>query len=474
MIPGFTRLMKQEGLSNELIHTFSAYYRKLVEGDLGMIDQHAIKPPSASNLIDYQAIKHKANDKMLKSTVVIKLNGGLGTSMGLSKAKSLLPVKGNMNFLDIISRQILTLRSGTGYDVLLMFMNSFNTEADTVKYLSKYPDLAKQDLPLSFVQNKFPRIRQDNLQLFEHSDKAQMWNPPGHGDIYTALSSSGLLEKLIASGYRYAFVSNADNLGATVDTCIPAYMEENKIPFMMEVCERSEMDKKGGHLSEDNSGQLLLREIAQCPQDEIAQFQDINLYKYFNTNNLWIDLKALEWQIITSSDGLILLPLIVNPKTVDGTAVYQLETAMGSAISIFENAKAVLVPRQRFAPVKKTNDLLAIWSDAYDLNLSYQIVLKPGLSAAPHIELDEAYYGKIEDLQKHFPKGAPSLNSCKELKISGDITFGDYTICEGAVSLYASQPVSISNQLLTGEMNLDKTNCRNSEPLGGSNDFKSY
>jgi UTP--glucose-1-phosphate uridylyltransferase len=90
-------------------------------------------------------------------------------------------------------------------------------------------------------------------------------------------------------------------------------MEDNRIPFLMEVCLRSPMDKKGGHLCEDKSGQLLLREIAQCPEKDLPVFQDIDYYKYFNTNNLWIDLRALEWHII-SNEGLMLLPLIVNPK----------------------------------------------------------------------------------------------------------------------------------------------------------------
>ncbi len=448
----FNRLMKQEGISDDVIRTFTAYYQKLAKGEKGMLPDSSIQAPSPHNLVDYSQVAEFASGKYLKSTVVIKLNGGLGTSMGLSKAKSLLPVKGNLNFLDIISRQILTLRASSGYNVLLMFMNSFNTEQDTLQYLSKYPDLALPDLPLSFVQNKFPRIRQDNLQPYENKDKAQMWNPPGHGDLYTAIQP--FLSKLISAGYRYAFVSNADNLGATVDSAIPAYMEKHKVAFLMEVCQRSEMDKKGGHLCEDPNGQLMLRELAQCPETDLDKFQDITYYQYFNTNNLWIDLQALEWQII-SGDGMMLLPLIVNPKTVEGTPVYQLETAMGAAISVFPNSRALIVPRQRFAPVKKTNDLLCIWSDAYELNDQYQIVLKRGLDKAPLIELDERYYGKISDLQERFKAGAPSLVACKELKITGDISFAEDVICEGKVKLVTGRPISLGNRLLTGEMKLD-------------------
>lgn len=449
MLNQFTRIMKAEGLSEMVIRTFSAYYLALVNGDTGRIA--GVQAPGAGQMIHYDQLMGKARNDLLKSIAVIKLNGGLGTSMGLSKAKSLLPVKGNMNFLDIITRQILTQRAVSGYPVQLQFMNSYATEEDTLKYLGKYPDLFKQELPLSFVQNKFPRITQDGFKPFEHKDKDQRWNPPGHGDIYTAISGMGILEKLIAAGYRYAFVSNSDNLGATVDTAIAAYMEEHDVPFLMEVCARTEMDKKGGHLAMDENGQLLLREIAQCPPDELAEFQDIAKFCYFNTNNLWIDLKALEWHLITN-DNLMILPLIVNPKVVDGTPIYQLETAMGAAISSFAAAKALIVPRERFAPVKKTNDLLAIWSDAYELNEQYQIQLKRGLSAAPLIELDTKYYDSIDKLSARFKDGVPSLSGCKELHIEGDVSFGPDVICDGRVSIKAENPVRISNRLLAGQV----------------------
>lgn len=450
MLNKFIRMMKSEGLSDIVIRSFSEYYKTLQEGNLGMIPESQIRPPSGNSVIDYEELEQIGNNNILKKIVVIKLNGGLGTSMGLSKAKSLLPVKGNMNFLDIITRHILALRSVSGYDVQLMFMNSFATNSDCLEYLQKYPDLAQQELPLSFLQNKFPRIKAEDLSPFDHKQKDARWNPPGHGDIYTAISSSGIMEKLIAKGYRYAFISNSDNLGATVDTAIAAYMEKYDIPFVMEVCERSEMDKKGGHLAEDENGQLLLREIAQCPAEDLEAFQDISKYCYFNTNNLWIDLKALEWHLITN-DSLMLLPLIVNPKTVDSVKVYQLETAMGSAISSFANAKAIVVPRSRFAPVKKTNDLVSIWSDIYELNDQYQIRLKRGLEKVPYIELDPVYYGNIDQLMKRFEE-VPSLCGCKELKIQGNVTFGADVICDGRVNIIAKNPTKISHRLITGDL----------------------
>jgi len=445
--------MRAEGLSETVIKTFEAYFTRLEKGETGKISKKEIVPPSEKNCIDYDQIRSSHDTSALKHTAIIKLNGGLGTSMGLSKAKSLLPVKGNMNFLDIITRQVLTLRAQTGFDIPLIFMNSFNTEADTLGYLEKYPDLQKQDFPLSFVQNKFPRIRQSDLKPFESQNRNAMWNPPGHGDLYTAITSTGLLEQLIDKGYRYVFVSNSDNLGATPEPSIPAFMEENRISFLMEVCIRTQADKKGGHLSEDRDGRLLLREVAQCPEDETAQFQDINYYKYFNTNNLWIDLKALHWEIV-SNGGMLLLPLIINPKVVDETPVYQLETAMGAAIGSFSNSKALIVPRQRFAPVKKTSDLLAIWSDAYEINEQYQVVLKRGLQKSPVINLENDYYLNIDQMLQRFSDGVPSLVGCSNFSIEGDVSFGNDVICEGEVRIRAAQASYIKNRLLTGEIEL--------------------
>lgn len=453
MLSQFTKMMKAEGLPELVIRTFSSYYEALKKGEKGMIPDKAIRPPSTASLIRYEDLSAQDISRYLKKIAVIKLNGGLGTSMGLSRAKSLLPVKGSMTFLDIIVRHVLALRSGSGYEIQLMFMNSFATEEDTLKFLEKYPDLMKQELPATFVQNKYPRIKQESLMPLDGSEKAMNWNPPGHGDIYTVLSSTGLLEQMINKGYRYAFVSNSDNLGATVDPRIAAYMEEHKVPFIMEVCDRLEMDKKGGHLAEDLDGQLLLREVAQCPQEDIDSFQNIEKYQFFNTNNLWIDLQALDWHLITGA-GMMLLPLIVNPKEVDATKVFQIETAMGAAISSFSGAKALVVPRDRFAPVKTTNDLLAVWSDAYELNDQYQIQLKRGLYKSPYIELDKRYYNDISSMQKRFPH-IPSLAGCKELIVKGDITFGEEVVCDGRVNISSSSPQTLRNKLYTGNIELE-------------------
>ena len=127
---------------------------------------------------------------------------------------------------------------------------------------------------------------------------------------------------------------------------------------------------------------------------------------------------------------------------------------MGSAISVFSKSKALVVPRSRFAPVKKTSDLLAIWSDLYELNDQYQIVLKRNVTAVPKLELDEVYYGKIEQLKARFAKGVPSLVACSELKLEGDISFEDEVVCEGKVQVKAGTPSVIKKGVISGQINL--------------------
>ena len=176
---------------------------------------------------------------------------------------------------------------------------------------------------------------------------------------------------------RYMFVSNSDNLGATMDLKLLTWFASSKAPFAMECAQRTDADKKGGHLCKLGS-KLALRESAQCPDEDEKEFQNVGKYKYFNTNNLWVNLEALK-ATMDKNDGVLPLPVIKNGKTVDprdkkSTKVLQLETAMGAAIASFEGAGAILIPRSRFAPVKTTNDMLALMSDAYEVTDDYRMV----------------------------------------------------------------------------------------------------
>merc|ERR1711865_800089 len=260
-----------------------------------------------------------------------------------------------------------------------------------------YPDLGTGE-DLEFVQNKAPKITTaDKTPSDWPADPSHEWCPPGHGDLYPAMLGSGALDKLLSKGFKYMFVSNSDNLGATMDLKVLTYFADSGAPFMMEVATRTEADKKGGHLATmKEGGGLTLRESAQCPKEDEAAFQDTTKYSYFNTNNLWVDLAALK-AAFNANGGAIPLPVMVNDKTVDprdkkSTKVIQLETAMGAAISSFEGATAILIPRTRFAPVKKCDDLIALRSDAYVLTSDFRIELAPERAGVPPlIKLDDMY-----------------------------------------------------------------------------------
>ena len=427
----FARQMSAAKVPEVVIENFRYYYRQLIEGKTGLIAEEEIKP--VESLADAEALSQEWRDvgeSYLGRAVIIKLNGGLGTSMGLKGPKSLLKVKEAYSFLDLIALQALRI------GVPLILMNSFSTREDSLTALKNHPDLWG-DVPIDFTQHKVPKIVQEDLSpVVWPSDPSLEWCPPGHGDIYPALMTSGILDKLLDAGYAYAFVSNADNLGAVLDPAILGYVVQNELAFVMEVADRTDADRKGGHLARSAGGRYLLREIAQCPEQDKEAFQDIRRHRYFNTNNLWINLAALK-QVLVFKKGVLGLPMIRNSKTVDprdpeSTSVYQLETAMGSAIGVFEKAAAIRVPRQRFAPVKNTNDLLAVRSDGYALADGFQVVPNPRRRPAPIvIDLDPAYYSLIDDFEARFPFDVPSLVDCESLRVKGDVMFGRAVIVKG-------------------------------------------
>lgn len=98
--------------------------------------------------------------------------------------------------------------------------------------------------------------------------------PPGHGDLYDALTNSGLLDRLLAAGKEYIFVSNVDNLGATVDVNILQHMIDSDAEFLMEVTDKTKADVKGGTII-DYEGQVRLLEIAQVPNEHVEDFKSV-------------------------------------------------------------------------------------------------------------------------------------------------------------------------------------------------------
>ncbi len=429
--------MTAAGMGDAAIRAFRRNYEALLRDESGMISEDSISPASGLAAMDDIAAGGTADGALLAKAVVIKLNGGLGTGMGLQGPKSMLSVREGVNFLDLMVRQILDLRHSTKANVRLLLMNSFSTSADTLGHLKRYQGYGLSEASeVELMQNQIPKIDAETLAPAEWpADPDLEWCPPGHGDLYPALVGSGWLDHLLAEGVKYAFVSNSDNLGAILDPTILKYFADSGAPFLMEVTRRTAADRKGGHLATRNSdGRLLLREVAQCAEEDTAAFQDIDKHRYFNTNSLWLRLDLLKEQLAADS-GVLPLPMIRNLKTIDprdktSTQVFQLESAMGAAIECFDGATAIDVPRSRFAPVKTTGDLLALRSDAYEVLDDGQVRLVDSRDGVPPLIVLSDEYKLVDQIEA---LGVPSLVDCTSLLVSGAVRFEPGVILRGEV-----------------------------------------
>ena len=425
--------MREEGLSDVAINTFAHYEERLRRGEQGTLPEAELE--SLDEVPKTDALP-ELDRSALERVVVLKLNGGLGTTMGMTKAKSLVEVKDGHTFLDVIARQVLHLRERHGAEVPLLLMNSFATRDDTLEALERYPDLQLDGLPLDFVQGKVPKLLADGFEpVAWEADPTLEWAPPGHGDVFTSLATTGLLDMLLERGYEYMFLSNSDNLGAVLEPRILTWFAREGLPFMSEVVDRTEADRKGGHLARRrDGGGLVLRETAQVPDEDQEAFEDTTRHRFFNANNIWVNLRALR-ETLDARDGVLGLPMIVNRKTVDPTdssspEVIQLETAMGAAIGVFDGAGAIHVPRARFAPVKTSGHLLVVRSDAYELADDWTVRLARGRQAAPIVELSDDFK-LMADFEERFPHGAPSLREAERLEVEGDVRFGRDIVVRG-------------------------------------------
>jgi UTP--glucose-1-phosphate uridylyltransferase len=431
--------MAAAGVNQQAIEVFRAYYGQLTEGATGYIREADIEPLTDPDLLSDVTVDEAAARYALAATVIIKLNGGLGTSMGMDKAKSLLPVRDGWSFLDLIVGQLRAARAAYGVRLPLLFMDSFRTHDDTLAALSNYDDLTVDGLPLDFVQSQEPKLRVDDLTPVEWpADPRLEWCPPGHGDFYPSLMSSGILDRLIELGYRYASVSNSDNLGAAPDATLAGWFAASGAPYAAEICRRTPADRKGGHLAiRKRDGQLILRDTAQTMDEEMDHFTDQHRHPFFHCNNLWFDLAVLA-ETLRQRRGVLGLPLIKNSKTADpadsfSPAVVQIESSMGAAVEVFAGATAICVGRERFLPVKTTSDLLLLRSDVYQVGEDGRLSLV--VESAPLIELAGAPYKTIGAFEQRFPAGAPSLREAAGLTVHGDWTFQAGVRVVGAVEL---------------------------------------
>ena len=409
------------------IEVFSHYYRLVESGETGMIREADIEPLDMDALADVEVADDEAV-AALGRTVVVKLNGGLGTSMGLAAAKTLLEVRDGLTFLDVIARQVLALRERHDVRLPLLFMNSFRTRDDTLEALGG----VRRTCPTPTCRWTSCRTRSPSCWPRTSPRSAgpttRPWSGarPGHGDLYTALRGTGLLDAMIEAGFTQVFVSNSDNLGAVPDPRVAGWFAASGAPFAIEAVRRTPSDRKGGHFARRTSDdRIVLRETAQTAEEDKEALADLDRHRFTSTNNLWFDLAAMK-QALDERDGILGLAMIRNTKTVDPSdsstpEVVQIETAMGAAIEVFEGATTIEVGRDRFVPVKTTNDLLVLRSDCY--RLDDDAVLEQVVEEIPFVDLGSAYK-LVGGFEERFPSGVPSLREATRFEVPGDWTFG--------------------------------------------------
>ncbi|KAL9248804.1 UTP--glucose-1-phosphate uridylyltransferase-like protein [Drosera capensis] len=381
---------------------------RYLSGEAQYIDWRKIKTPTDDIVVPYDTVASPPEDpavicELLDKLVVLKLNGGLGTTMGCTGPKSVIEVRNGLTFLDLIVQQIENLNSKYGCKVPLVLMNSFNTHDDTLKIVEKY---SKSNVEIhTFNQSQYPRLvvedfvplpskghagkdgwllRRIDVESSTLSIKYIVCNAPY--DVFPSLKNSGKLDLFLSQGKEYVFVANSDNLGAIVTP-------------------KTLADVKGGTLI-SYEGKVQLLEIAQVPDEHVNEFKSIEKFKIFNTNNLWVNLKAIKR--LVEADALK-MEIIPNPKEVDGIKVLQLETAAGAAIKFFDKAIGLNVPRSRFLPVKATSDLLLV---------------------------------QVGDFLKRF-KSIPSIIELDSLKVIGDVWFGRGVALKGKVTIKSSLKLEI-------------------------------
>ncbi len=455
MTSGLDRALKKmadAGATTAAMDVFAHYYRELGQPGGGYIREDSIEPLTDPPRLASVDIDPDVASEALAHTALIKLNGGLGTSMGLDGPKTLLPVRGRKTFLDILVAQVLRARERYGARLPLIFMNSFRTQEATLAYLERYDDLAVDSLPIDFLQGFEPKLTRDTLEPVEWpADPDLEWCPPGHGDIYTALVGTGLLDQLLHEGFRYASIANGDNLGAGPNATLAGWFVQSGAPYAAEVCPRTPNDRKGGHLAIRTSDrQLILRDTAQTAPEEMGYFTDEYRHPFFHANNLWVDLVALQ-RLMVERNNVLGLPLIRNEKNVDPSdktspEVIQLETAMGAAIEVFPGAKAIAVERDRFLPVKTTNELMLVRSDAFALDGDARLLATT--ERLPGVSLDKRYYALLPDFDQRV-EYVPSLREARSLTVNGDWTFSDpVTVIGDAVLPDEGEPRVVEDEYI--------------------------
>lgn len=382
------------------------------------------------NIATLASVTPEETKKLAKKLAVIKLNGGIASTMKAKVPKSTILVKNNLSFLDISIRQIADIKKNIGVSIPFFLMNSFYTHRRILKELKNQPIKVK-----CLKQSRCPIIDAKTSLPFESSDNIKLkYYPPGHGEIFDKILNKKFLSKLLSNNIEVLFISNCDNLGASLDFKILKWIQKKNIDFLMEVSDQTPQDVKGGIIHRDGD-RLYLAETSQIKHLADGILKNRSKKIAFNTNNIWINIACLI--DLLNKQKKLELPLIINQKT-EPINFIQLETAVGSAISFFKNASLLAVERDRFLPVKTLADLFLIQSDIFILKEN-KLELN---SLRKHKELPIIDLGGFFDSLKKYQsriKAMPSLLDLQQLTVRGDVTFAEGVTLKGKVKIVAGR-----------------------------------
>eukprot|EP01133_Synstelium_polycarpum_P013905 gene13905-16405_t len=452
-------LLKSIGMLPDEISAFQEQRSFYINKDA--ILKEEIQIPNKSSLVDYQKlhilspVDSSNASRLLNKLVVVKLNGGLGTRMGCKGSKSSIEVAPGITFLDMSVAHIEQVNQDYNVDIPLVLMNSFKTDVQTNKIIEKYK--THRVTIKTFVQSKFPKMYKDTLNVVPKANapfNAKDWYPPGSGDVFRSLKRSGLLDEFLAQGKEYIFISNVENLGSIIDIQVLNHINAKKIQFGLEVTNRINTDVTGGILMSYKE-KLHLLELSQIKHDKLKNFKD---YKFWNTNNIWVDLKAASNLV---KENKLLLDWIVSYPTENHKQLVQLETPAGMGIQNFDNSVAILVPRDRYRPIKSTSQLLISQSNLFQFEHG-QMAMNPKREAGdvPLVKLGEEF-STVSEYEKRL-KSIPDLLELDHLTVSGDVYFGVNTVLKGTVIIVANHGeridipdnVTLENKIISGTLRI--------------------
>lgn len=427
------------GMSNDEANDFLQLRKRYLEKPL--VEWNKVEPPPADFYKTYDSLRTIDQvkpdiKKHLEKLVVIQLNGGLGTAMGMKGPKSSLQILKKsgtaLTILDCKVLQIEKLNEEWGVDVPLVLMDSPNTDENTSELLKRYEG-SKVKI-YTFNQSEHPLMYKDTLSpLPQSKDERNHWYPPGSGEIFTCMDRSGLLEHFLSEGKEYLYIANVENLGASVDLRILDFLAHSSIEFLLELTNRISTDVSGGVPVKYKDRKVHILEMSQVPFLQHTTQFSISQYKYWNTNNIWTKLSVIKEAII---DKQLELDFIVKQRSIKGRNALQIETPVSMSIHNFPKSAGILVPRSRYIQVKTTSNLLAAQSELYTLEKGVLVMNPRRVPASePLIKLGEEFK-TLDQYEARF-KTIPNILELDHLTVSGDVTFGSNVTLKGTVIIVA-------------------------------------